>query len=81
MNYQLTLSVSENAEELYKAVQPENLETSRAKVTVTKEKNSVVFSLDAKDIHAFRAMETAIMRLITIHAKMRKVVDGVPRNH
>lgn len=81
MVYTLTLSVTENAQQLYKAVLAENLETERAKVTVAFSKETTTFTLTARDIHAFRALESAIMKLVFIHAKMQKVVDGTTRDY
>lgn len=76
MTYTLTLSVGEDAERLYKAVQPEHLQTPRAKVEVKYENNVVIFSLIAKDFTAFRAMESAILRLLTIYTKMRTLTNN-----
>jgi tRNA threonylcarbamoyladenosine modification (KEOPS) complex Pcc1 subunit len=75
MVYTLTLSVGEDSERLYRAIQAEDLQTPRAKVTITHEKNATTFSLTATDFAAFRAMESAIMRLLTIHAKMKALTQ------
>ena len=58
MKYVAEFSISENSSELYDvvAVEEKDMQTDRAKVTITKDKGSCNFKIEAKDWTAFPAL-------------------------
>lgn len=50
-----------------------DLMTSRSKVTITKEKDGCSFFVEAKDYTAFRAMNNAVQRILTVFFKMSDI--------
>lgn len=74
MNYTSKIKVSDDPRGLYRAVMSEkdDLKTDRASVKISL-RRSCCFSIKAKDFTSFRAMNNAVMRLITVYTKMRKI--------
>lgn len=60
---------------LYHALlaEKDDLESNRAKVTILQKDNTITLTLDADDFVAFRALESAIMRLLTTYYKIKSV--------
>jgi tRNA threonylcarbamoyladenosine modification (KEOPS) complex Pcc1 subunit len=65
----------DNENQLYDALiaEKEDLVTNRAKVTILQESNTITITLNATDFPAFRALESAIMRLLATYYKMKGV--------
>jgi tRNA threonylcarbamoyladenosine modification (KEOPS) complex Pcc1 subunit len=77
--FSLTFQI-DNAENLYKAILPEeaSLQTKRATVTMSFDETTkqLNINLQAQDFPAFRAIETGIMRLLVTHNKVTTVINN-----
>ena len=72
MSFCATYDISEKAKELYIVVEPEisNLKTKRASVTISETKDSCRFEVNGQDFTSFRAMNNAVIRMITVFNKI-----------
>ncbi len=64
--------IIENSESLFLAIEPErkDLISSRASVEILKQNSSVIFNIKADDFASYRAMQSAIMRLLVTYYKI-----------
>lgn len=62
-------------ESLYDALvaEQESLITKRAQVSISKETDIIIITITANDFVAFRALESAIMRLLTTYYKVKSI--------
>jgi len=67
-----TLNVQEDVDDLYSLFEAENLESSRAKCTIIKEK-SLVFKITADDPVSMRAFISSILKIIETYNKSKAV--------
>lgn len=68
-----------NAKSLFEAILPEqeDLKTRRAKVVFSLSKDNLLqIKITSKDFTAFRAMESAVMRLLVTYYKVEKLENG-----
>ena len=64
-----------DADTLYQALEPEkkDLVAKRAKVDITKDGSAVTITIEAKDFPSYRAMQSAVMRLLVTYYKMKSL--------
>jgi tRNA threonylcarbamoyladenosine modification (KEOPS) complex Pcc1 subunit len=67
-----TLEVSDNINDLQKIFLSENLETNRAKCTISKDK-TLKFSIVAKDPVSMKAFVNSILKVIETYNKISRV--------
>ena len=69
-----TFIVTEN-KNLYDALvaEKDDLQTKRANVDIAQDDGKITITLTAEDFPAFRALETAIMRLLITFHKMKEI--------
>lgn len=73
MNYTATIKVTGDPEKITKCFEPEVNEKNRANFIIKKEKDHVLFEINAEDSVALRATMNSITKLLTTYEK----VEGI----
>jgi tRNA threonylcarbamoyladenosine modification (KEOPS) complex Pcc1 subunit len=75
MNFFANVKILDKNKKLYSALiaEKESLVTPRADVAISYHDLFCVFEIKAIDFASFRAMENAVMRLVTIDQKMQEI--------
>lgn len=63
-------------EVIYECFQPEQKEQDRSRFEIKKEKDGVLFLVEANDSVALRATLNSITKLLTVYEKIRSVKNG-----
>ena len=73
MNYKATIRVQGDADKICKSFEPEIDEKNRSNFRLTKEKDHVLFEIEAKDSTALRATLNSITKLLTAYEKIEGI--------
>lgn len=71
MNYKAEIIVKEDPGKAYKCLLPEKISRERSSLSLKKDKESLIISIDAKDAVAFRATMNAVTQALAVHHKTR----------
>jgi tRNA threonylcarbamoyladenosine modification (KEOPS) complex Pcc1 subunit len=73
MNYKAEIKVYGDPEKISKCFEPETNEKNRANFSLKKEKDHVLFEINAKDSVALRATLNSITKLLTTYEKVENI--------
>lgn len=77
MNLRAEIKVFDNIENVYRCFEPEEpKKQDRSFINIKKEKDHVLFSIEAKDITALRASLNSITKLLEVQYKVEELEDG-----
>jgi len=73
MKYITSLKVYGDVDKIYESFQTEVNEKDRSKLNIKKEKDYVLFEVEAKDSIALRATLNMITKLLTVYEKVEEI--------
>lgn len=73
MKYSVALKVQGDVEKIAKCFEPEMAKKDRAEFKLRKEKDYVLFEIEAKDSAALRATFNSVTKLLTVYEKIEQV--------
>lgn len=74
MKYIASLRAYGDVDKIYESFQTEINEKDRSKLSIKKEKDHVLFEIEAKDSIALRATLNMVTKLLTVYEKIERLI-------